>query len=135
MLIVAGLSLVALTYWVTSSKSSRDAQTKDDSPVSVFAPSATTASAPTIKKGTWRVGQDVQPGTYTTVVPNVGNMYCIWTRLNRMVDFKTFVPKEGEPSVFIDTGTALIGETVTVKILPTDVGFDTQGCGTWTKVD
>lgn len=131
-LIALGLCLSVFFYWCANLKFTPDKVRINPTPT----PSTgATFAGPTITKGTWRVGQDVQPGTYQAVVPNIGNMYCAWSRLNTFQAVEDWTPEEGKPSIIIKADTALIGETVTVKILPTDVAFETNGCGTWTKID
>jgi hypothetical protein len=63
------------------------------------------------------IGQDVQPGTYRTV----GAEGCYWER------DKDFTG--GEDSILANDNPT--GGSV-VTILPTDKGFDSEGCGTWT---
>lgn len=65
--------------------------------------------------GTWRVGVDIQPGTYRSS----GGDPCYWARLYGFA---------GNSQSEIHLGS---GPTV-VTIAPTDVGFESRKCGTWT---
>jgi hypothetical protein len=68
--------------------------------------------------GTYRVPADIKPGTYRTR----GGDGCYWERL------KSF---SGSLSSILANENA-DGPAV-VTILPTDKGFKTEGCGTWTS--
>jgi hypothetical protein len=73
--------------------------------------------ATTFGNGTWAVGTEIAPGTYSTQ----GGTGCYWARL----------------SGFTGNATSIIANTnatgpTTVTIDPSDVGFDTHSCGTWT---
>lgn len=72
-----------------------------------------------LANGTFLVGTDVQPGTYKAS----GGGTCYWVRLK---DF----------SGDITTGTIAsdLGTNPVVTIAPTDVGFKSQRCGTWTRI-
>jgi len=69
--------------------------------------------------GTYQVGADIQPGTYRT---REGSPNCYWERL------KNF--SGGINGILANGGTSAPG---IVTIEPTDVGFHSEGCGTWTK--
>ena len=75
--------------------------------------------------GTWIVGEDIAPGTYTTTVPDLEDFeWCRWDRL------------KGFGGSFNDTlelDTAQEGERVVVTIKKTDAGFKSSDCGTWKK--
>jgi uncharacterized protein HemX len=73
----------------------------------------------TIEDGTWRVGEEVAPGTYRA--PGGGS--CYWERLAGF---------SGDLDDIIANGVA--ERNVTVTIAPSDVGFHTNDCGTWTKI-
>lgn len=68
--------------------------------------------------GTWIVGVDVAPGTWSTP----GDDLCYWARLSGFT---------GEFDELTANDVSTSGGAV-VTILPTDVGFATSGCGTWT---
>jgi hypothetical protein len=85
---------------------------------------ATPASTPTgllttFSDGTWAVGTQIAPGTYWTT----GGSDCYWARVSNL---------SGDLSAIIANGVT-IGQVI-VTILPTDVGFDTQSCGTWSPL-
>jgi hypothetical protein len=73
------------------------------------------------KTGEYRVRRDLLPGTYYTA--GVTNRVCQWWRL-RSFDGST-------KSVIATAGNY---GPMTVTIAPTDVGFDNQNCGTWTRI-
>jgi hypothetical protein len=66
--------------------------------------------------GTWRVGEDVQPGTYRAP----GGQNCYWERLRNF--------KAGLNSIIANGG---FTKNQTVTIAASDAGFSTRGCGTW----
>ena len=68
--------------------------------------------------GTWVVGKDVQPGTYRD---GGGSSGCYWERLSGF---------SGEMSDVIANGFSEDVQIVTIA--PSDVGFHSSGCGTWT---
>lgn len=68
--------------------------------------------------GTFAVGKDIEPGTYTSAGP-VGDGACYWKRAN---------------------GTELVDNALTKKpqvvvIEPTDTAFTTNDCQPWQKTD
>lgn len=69
--------------------------------------------------GTWAVGIDIAAGTYHTA----GGIGCQWARLSAFGAVAT----SGVIASDHPQGAA------TVVIAPTDVGFSTRRCGTWTK--
>jgi hypothetical protein len=73
----------------------------------------------TMGDGTWRVGEEVVPGTYRA--PGGGN--CYWERLSNF---------SGDLGGIIANGFADRNPTVTIA--PSDVGFHSNNCGTWTKI-
>jgi hypothetical protein len=77
--------------------------------------------------GTHEVGTgpgQIPPGTYVATVPEQVFDFCMWSRL------KGF---SGEGRDTITFGTGNKGDKQRVTIAPTDKGFETKGCGTWTK--
>lgn len=74
---------------------------------------------PSFGDGTYQVGTDVQPGTYRT---REDSLNCYYERL------KNFT---GGLNGILANGNTNAPAIVTIK--PTDVGFNSQGCGTWTK--
>jgi hypothetical protein len=81
-------------------------------------------AAPTFGDGTWVVGQDIEPGTYRSDVP--AGDFCYWERLSGF---------GGDILEDVITNDAVEGpQQVIVEIAPTDAGFTSDDCGTWTKV-
>jgi hypothetical protein len=95
-------------------------------PAKAQVPTATPTKAPTptpsfasFGDGSYQVGKDIQPGTYRT---RVGSPGCYYERLSG------FGGTVGDIIANSNTDYPAI-----VTIAPTDKGFDSQGCGTWTK--
>ncbi len=80
--------------------------------------------------GVYRVGADIIPGTYTTMVPTEpfingqATPICRWSRIS---SFGHTAPE------VIDAGVAR-GE-IQISIADTDTGFISHGCGNWFKSD
>jgi hypothetical protein len=72
----------------------------------------------TIVDGLWKVGEEVAPGTYRSG----GGGNCYWARLSGF---------SGDLDDIITNG---IGKNQTVTIVASDVGFESSGCGTWTRI-
>jgi hypothetical protein len=72
----------------------------------------------TFGDGTYRVPQDVKPGTYRSL----GGDGCYWARL------KNF---SGSLDSILANENAVGPAVVTIK--PTDRGFETNGCANWTR--
>lgn len=82
------------------------------------------SSAPTsFGPGGHEVGGDIVAGTYVAFVP--AGSTCYWERVSGF---------SGELEESIATGNAGSGELVIVQIDPTDAGFNSDGCGTWTML-
>ncbi len=73
--------------------------------------------------GTFAVGTDIVPGTYTSAGP-LGNGTCYWKRLGSGAD--------GKPAL-VDN--AMSKKPQVVRIDPTDKSFKTDGCQPWQKND
>ena len=88
---------------------------------------ATTKAAPPTPVqfggGTWTVGSEIKPGTYTTTA-KPGDV-CYWERL------KTF---DGEIDSVIANGNIGSGERGRITIKPTDKGVRFEGGCVWSKV-
>lgn len=84
-------------------------------------PCAAPPPGATFGNGIWRVGVDIEPGTYRS---SPATSVCLWYRLSGFSG--TFDEK-------IAGGSTTEGPQV-VTIDPTDAGFDSSGCGAWTKV-
>ena len=69
--------------------------------------------------GIYIVGTDIEPGTYR----NEGVDYCYYARLSNFT---------GSDSILANDN--VDGQAV-VTIATTDVGFQSDGCGVWTKID
>ncbi|NAZ87300.1 hypothetical protein GTR00_14530, partial [Kineococcus sp. T90] len=82
------------------------------------------APAPTIAgTGTFRVGADVQPGTYRSNGPAADSYGCYWERLSGFSgDLADIISND-----FV-TGTTI------VTIEANDTGFSTSRCQTFTKI-
>ncbi len=88
------------------------------------APPSASASGPsssfaTIGDGTWHVGQDIQPGTYRLREPS---STCYWARLNGFTGVLSDIATSGTEASY-----------AVVTIAPTDKGFESSDCGTWTQ--
>lgn len=70
--------------------------------------------------GVHRVGVDIRSGTYRG---NTQGDTCYWARLAAL---------DGEASSVIASDVA--EGTVTLAVAPTDAGFETTGCGLWTRI-
>ena len=81
---------------------------------------ATAGRLTTFGDGTYRVGLDLAPGRYRTTTLGSG---CSWQRLRAF----------GGGLEDIIAITLPQGASALVDIAPTDLGFETSGCGTWTS--
>ena len=72
-----------------------------------------------LSDGTHRVGTDIQPGTYRT---REGSSGCYYARLGGF---------SGELDDILANGNATGPAIVTIE--PTDAGFESKRCGTWTQ--
>ena len=69
--------------------------------------------------GTWTVGSNIQPGTYRS--SETGNS-CYWQRLSGLSgEFDDIIANGVTDAIWV------------VEIAPTDAGFSTERCGTWTE--
>jgi hypothetical protein len=73
--------------------------------------------------GTYAVGTDIVPGTYSSAGPVDGGT-CYWKRLGNA---------NGNANAIIDN--ALSKKPQVVEIDPTDTAFKTDGCQPWQKTD
>lgn len=71
--------------------------------------------------GVFSISKQIIPGTYTS--SNAKSVYCSWKRL------KNF---DGSYLSYISSGIGLGPRVVT--ILASDLGFDSNGCGTWKRI-
>jgi len=72
--------------------------------------------------GTYAVGTDIVPGTYTSAGP-MGSGTCYWKRIGSGDDGKQLIDN------------ALSKKPQVVRIDPTDKAFKTDGCQPWQKND
>ncbi|WP_338758089.1 hypothetical protein V7968_25715 [Nocardia vulneris] len=85
---------------------------------SAVVPKEIAAAKNTFGDGTWQVGRDINPGTYR----RTGSSSCYWARLSNLSgDLDGILANDNT------NGPAV------VTILPSDVGFTSKRCGTWTK--
>ena len=87
-------------------------------PTSVPTPVPTATPSTTIGDGIWAVGSQVAPGTYS----NAGGSFCYWARLSGF---------SGELGDTIANGISDSPQTITIN--SGDAGFESSGCGTWTR--
>lgn len=84
-------------------------------------PTAPAGPKTTFENGTWRIGQDIAPGTYRTA----GDGSCYWARLSGT---------SGDFEDIIANGNTDGPEVVTIE--PSDVAFKSSGCGSpWTLTE
>ena len=82
--------------------------------------SAITESKTSFDEGTYIVGTDIEPGTYR----NSGSSGCYYARLAGFTgDFENIIANGNTDA------------STVVTIAPTDAGFESQRCGTWTRVE
>lgn len=111
---------------VTSGTSPTTAEAADpaesDTTVGSTIQTSTTAAGPrsTFGAGTHRVGSDIAPGTYRN--SGGSSSTCYWARLS---DFGG-----GVGSIIANN---LGGGQQVVTIAPTDAGFESRNCGTWSQ--
>lgn len=82
--------------------------------------SAITESKTSFGEGAYIVGKDIEPGTYK----NSGSSGCYYARLSGFT---------GDMNNIIANGNTEASTVVTIE--QTDAGFESQGCGTWTKIE
>src|SRR5215210_8573078 len=79
-----------------------------------------TTSTTSFKDGAYFVGTDIEPGTYRSS----GSSGCYFARLRNFT---------GDTNSIIANGVTDASTVVTIK--STDAGFESQDCGTWTKLE
>ena len=124
-LIVLAILIGVCGSLANSGNNGNTASSSTPTPTSAPSSAATaTAAAPkpqfvVIHDGAWRVGQDVQPGTYRT---RTGSRGCYFDRLSgfsgQLADILANENEDG-PAV--------------ITIGPDDKGFDSKRCATWTS--
>jgi hypothetical protein len=91
--------------------------------VALLAPGVVAAAEPAALRtsfgdGIWRVRKDIRPGTYRTA----GGRGCYWAIL---ADFRGGI---------VENNVTLRKAPQVVSILRSDVGFESDDCGTWRRV-
>ncbi|MDP2965235.1 MAG: hypothetical protein Q8N39_04245 [Pelolinea sp.] len=81
-----------------------------------FTATPTVKSPPSFGDGTWRVGIDIEPGTYR--IEGTGS--CYWERLSGFTGALDDIIANDLPN----------GPSI-VTILPSDIGFTSSRCGIW----
>jgi hypothetical protein len=120
---VAAAALIALSWGPASGLASADPPAPPPAP----APAPPPGPAPDGPKttidhdGTFAVGTDIVPGTYTSAGPQ-GNGVCYWKRV---------AGDDGKQMV----DNAMSKKPQVVRIDPTDKAFKTDGCQPWQKND
>lgn len=109
----------------TTSTSTTTSSTTTSSTTTSTSTTTTTTTVPASKfktfgDGTYTVGQTVEPGTYRTRASSGGG--CYWERLSGF---------SGETDDVIANN--YTDDPSVVTIAPTDKGFRTSGCGTWSS--
>ncbi len=79
---------------------------------------------PTFRDGTYRVGQDINPGVYHFVHTDDRTGICYWKRLRGF---------SGSLDDIIENG--LVDSPRYVEIKASDLAFMSDGCGMWTRID
>jgi hypothetical protein len=123
----ATAALVALSWGAAVGLAKADPPAPAPAPPPAPAPSPPPGPAPAVAKtnidhdGTFTVGTDIVPGTYTSAGPQ-GNGVCYWKRL---------AGDDGKQLV----DNAMSKKPQVVRIDPTDKAFKTDGCQPWQKND
>ncbi len=91
-------------------------------------PADTPKIVPAPRDGQYRVGIDVAPGTYVATVPDdAGEWGCYVAALS---DFKGTYD-----SILANYASTTPGESFSWEVYEDDAGFETNGCGQWTRVE
>lgn len=112
-------SLAGSSRKVDFGATSNPADTAASQPATTPTAQAPVDQHPHFTDGTYKVGTDIQPGTYRTRTASPGCYYA------RLADFT------GGVDSILANGNTDAPEVVT--ILPTDTGFTSERCGTWTQ--
>jgi hypothetical protein len=119
---VSVAALIALSCGASAGLASADPPAPPPSPAPAPAQPGPGAKTTIDHDGTFAVGTDIVPGTYTSAGP-VGNGVCYWKRLGAGDDGKQLVDN------------AMSKKPQVVRIEPTDKAFKTDGCQAWQKND
>jgi hypothetical protein len=123
----AAAALIALSWSAGAGLANADPPTPSPAPPPAPASPAPPGPAPAAAKtsidhdGTFTVGTDIVPGTYTSAGPQA-NGVCYWKRL---------AGEDGKQLV----DNAMSKKPQVVRIEPTDKAFKTDGCQPWQKND
>jgi len=115
-------ALIALSCGASAGLASADPPAPPPPPAPAPAQPGPGAKTTIDHDGTFAVGTDIVPGTYTSAGP-VGNGVCYWKRLGSGDDGKQLVDN------------AMSKKPQVVRIEPTDKAFKTDGCQAWQKND
>ncbi len=121
--VAAIFGFIALIGSSASNSGTTSPVTEDTSPQGgneVAAVATSTGPAISFNDGTFIVGNDIEPGTYRT---SGGGNNCYYARLSGFggTDSDIIANENSDGSAI-------------VTIAPTDAGFQSAGCGTWTQV-
>lgn len=116
---IAAAALIALSWGAAGGLASADPPAPPPAPAPAPAPNGPKTSID--HDGTFAVGTDIVPGTYTSAGPQ-GNGVCYWKRL---------AGDDGKQ--LLDN--AMSKKPQVVRIDPTDKTFKTDGCQPWQKDD
>jgi hypothetical protein len=126
--VVAAAALVALSWGAAAGLASADPPAPPPAPAPAPppgpAPAGSTPAGPKTSidhDGTYAVGTDIVPGTYTSAGPR-GNGVCYWKRVGG---------DDGKQMV----DNAMSKKPQVVRIDPADKAFKTDGCQPWQKDD
>jgi hypothetical protein len=117
---VAAAALIALSWGAAAGLASADPPAPPPGPAP--GPPQPGAKTDIDHDGTFAVGTDIVPGTYTSAGP-VGNGTCYWKRIGTGDDGKQLIDN------------AMSKKPQVVRIDPTDKAFKTDGCQPWQKND
>jgi len=121
---IATLSVFAAFFVLVAcgTKTNSDAQpTQSDFPIVIAV--QPTHDPKRLSDGVWKVGLEIEPGTYTTIVPN-NTPGCYWGRLKNFLNEKSSV---------IAQGLLIQGARGRVTIKASDVGVEFTGECVWEK--
>ncbi len=116
---VAAAALIALSWGAGAGLASADPPAPPPGPAPGPPPGPKTSID---HDGTYAVGSDIAPGTYTSAGP-LGKGTCYWKRVGNGDDGKQLVDN------------AMSKKPQVVRIDPTDKAFKTDGCQPWQRND
>jgi hypothetical protein len=116
-------SAQTVTVYVTTPVPVTPSPTAPAAPPTSAPPPAPAGPATSFDDGRYQVGVDIAAGTYKTTVP-ASSRNCYWARYKDL---------SGDFDAIIANGNSAPGSKVTVTIRASDKGFESNGCGTWTR--